>query len=85
MRSKGITQYQSESQKMSSVTNPGTNYLGSNPLGQKVRNLESQVDTLKKVVEMLVKNMSAAGSASVATAAGVPGPAGPPGPAFRHG
>lgn len=60
---------------MSSVMNPGTNYFGSNPLGQKVRSLESLVENLRKKVEILEKN---GGGGTVVS--GPPGPAGPPGP-----
>lgn len=62
---------------MSSVMNPGTNYFGSNPLGQKVRSLETLVETLRKKVESLEKNGGGAGATVVS---GPPGPAGPPGP-----
>ena len=61
---------------MSSVMNPGTNYFGSNPLGQKVRSLETLVETLRKKVESLEKNGGGGGAA----VPGPPGPAGPPGP-----
>jgi hypothetical protein len=62
---------------MSSVMNPGTNYFGSNPLGQKVRFLENLVESLRKKVEALEKN---GGGASATVVSGPPGPAGPPGP-----
>ena len=55
--------------------NPGTNYFGSNPLGQKVRSLETLVETLRKKVESLEKN-----GGGGTTVSGPPGPAGPPGP-----
>uniref|UniRef100_A0A6C0BKN4 Uncharacterized protein n=1 Tax=viral metagenome TaxID=1070528 RepID=A0A6C0BKN4_9ZZZZ len=63
---------------MSSVMNPGTNYFGSNPLGQKVRSLETLVETLRKKVESLEKSGGGGGGAAVS---GPPGPPGPPGPA----
>lgn len=62
--------------EMSSVMNPGTNYFGSNPLGQKVRSLEVMVESLRKKVEGLEKS----GGGGGAVVPGPPGPAGPPGP-----
>lgn len=53
---------------MSSVTNVNT-FLGSNPLGSKVRALERDVAELKKVVEELrAKGSSAAAPAAAAAA-----------------
>lgn len=59
---------------MGSVVNgSGLNYFGSNPLGNKVRALETQVNDLRKLINEL--------SARVVTAAaGPPGPPGPVGP-----
>ena len=73
---------------MSSVTNPGTNYLGGNPLGAKVRALEVLVETLRKQVAALTAGGSSAaatGSAGPMGPAGPPGPAGPAGPAGATG
>uniref|UniRef100_A0A6C0D6I3 Uncharacterized protein n=1 Tax=viral metagenome TaxID=1070528 RepID=A0A6C0D6I3_9ZZZZ len=62
---------------MSSVSGAsGNNYLGSNPLGRKVRALETTVETLRKELE-LIKN---SGVSSNSVVAGPPGPAGPAGP-----
>jgi hypothetical protein len=69
---------------MSSVMNPGTNYFGSNPLGQKVRSLEVLVETLRKKVESLEKNGVGSGTV-VSGPPGPAGPAGPPGPAGPAG
>ena len=68
---------------MSSVTNPGMNYMGGNPLGSKVRALEVTVETLRKQMDALVRRVEAGGASSSAPAAvvaGQPGPQGPPGP-----
>jgi hypothetical protein len=59
---------------MGSVVNgSGLNYFGSNPLGNKVRALETQVADLRKLINEL-------SSRSVTSSAGVPGPPGPVGP-----
>ena len=66
---------------MSSVFNAsGNNYQAGNPLGRKVRSLESAVETLRKELNEL-KN----GKSSVNVVAGPPGPAGPAGPAGAKG
>jgi hypothetical protein len=62
---------------MSSVSSSsGNNYLGSNPLGRKVRTLETTVETLRKELDQLKKN----GVSTNNVVAGPPGPAGPQGP-----
>ena len=62
---------------MSSVSSSsGNNYLGSNPLGRKVRALESAVETLRKELDQIKKN----GVTSNSVVTGPPGPAGPQGP-----
>jgi hypothetical protein len=68
---------------MSSVTNPGMNYMGGNPLGSKVRALEITVETLRKQMDALMRRVEAGGASSSTPAtviAGPPGPQGPPGP-----
>lgn len=68
---------------MSSVSSAsGNNYLGSNPLGRKVRALESAVETLRKELDQLKKEGVSSSSSVVA---GPPGPAGPQGPAGPAG
>ena len=63
---------------MSSVSSAsGNNYLGSNPLGRKVRALESAVETLRKELDLIKVNGVSSSSSVVA---GPPGPMGPPGP-----
>ena len=67
---------------MSSVSSAsGNNYLGSNPLGRKVRALESAVETLRKELDQIKNN----GVTSNGVVAGPPGPAGPVGPAGPAG
>lgn len=67
---------------MGSVVNgSGLNYFGSNPLGNKVRALESQVATLTKTLNDLVKNGVGSGVGTSST----PGPAGPAGPRGERG
>ena len=67
---------------MGSVVNgSGLNYFGSNPLGNKVRALESQVANLTKTLNDLVKN----GVVSGGSGSGTPGPAGPAGPRGERG
>ena len=64
---------------MSSVSSAsGNNYLGSNPLGRKVRALESAVETLRKELDQIKREGVSSSSSSVV--AGPPGPAGPAGP-----
>jgi len=61
---------------MSSVSSAsGNNYLGSNPLGRKVRALESMVESLRKELD----EMKTRGVGSSSVVAGPPGPQGPPG------
>lgn len=77
---------------MSSVTTAsGLNFQG-NPLGAKVRTLETQVvelrtelDTLRKLVATGSTTASAPGQAGPPGPAGPAGPAGPPGPAGPKG
>jgi hypothetical protein len=57
----------------------GLNYMGSNPLGRKVRALEADVAELKKVVAML-REGGYGGGAGKEGPPGPPGPAGPAGP-----
>jgi len=72
---------------MSSVTNPGMNYMGGNPLGSKVRALEVTVETMRKQMAALQKTLEDRGSgpAAATVVAGPPGPQGPPGPAGPAG
>ena len=66
---------------MSSVSSSsGNNYQGFNPVGRKIRTLETLVEGLRKELDEL-KNKGS--SASVV--AGPPGPAGPIGPAGPQG
>lgn len=59
---------------MSSVTSSsGLNYQGGNPLGRKVRALESEVIELRKLVTELSKRTP---DASASTVPGPPGPRG---------
>lgn len=63
---------------MGSVVNgSGLNYFGSNPLGNKVRSLETQVADLRKQLNELAAR---AGNPSASSLPGPPGPAGPAGP-----
>ncbi len=62
----------------------GLNYQGGNPLGRKVRTLESEVEELKKAVGALTLKLSQGGGGG-AGAPGVAGPPGPPGPAGPAG
>ena len=60
---------------MSSISNSsGNNYQGFNPVGRKIRSLETIVETLRKEIDELKKRTS-----SVNVVAGPPGPAGPAG------
>ena len=71
---------------MSSVTNSsGLNFQG-NPLGAKVRTLETQMVELRTELDTLRK-LVATGSATASAPgqAGPPGPPGPPGPAGPAG
>jgi len=64
---------------MGSVVNAsGLNYFGSNPLGNKVRALETEVARLRTLINEL-------GQRTVSAAAGPPGPAGPVGPRGEKG
>ena len=66
---------------MSSVFNAsGNNYQGGNPLGRKIRSLETAVETLRKELDELKNKPS-----STNVVAGPPGPAGPIGPAGPPG
>ena len=66
---------------MSSISNSsGNNYQGFNPVGRKIRSLETLVENLRKEVDELKKR-----SSSVNVVAGPPGPAGPAGPAGATG
>ena len=58
----------------------GLNFQNGNPLGRKVRALETELESLRKEVSELKKS----GVSGVA-AAGVPGPMGPPGPKGEKG
>ncbi len=61
--------------EMSSVTSSsGLNYQGGNPLGRKVRALETEIAELRKLVTELSKRTPEASASSL------PGPPGPPGP-----
>lgn len=64
---------------MSSVSNVNT-YLGSNPLGMKVRALEREVAELRKMIEDMKKDGAGSGGAAVMGPTGPPGPPGPAGP-----
>jgi hypothetical protein len=67
--------------EMSSISNSsGNNYQGFNPVGRKIRSLETLVENLRKEVDELKKR-----SSSVNVVAGPPGPAGPAGPAGATG
>jgi hypothetical protein len=71
---------------MSSTLNSvGLNYQNGNPLGRKVRSLEADVDTLKKLVAELKNGKGMVAAAAVAGPAGPPGPAGEAGPAGPAG
>ena len=66
---------------MSSISNSsGNNYQGFNPVGRKIRSLETIVETLQKEIDELKKRTS-----SVNVVAGPPGPAGPAGPTGATG
>lgn len=66
---------------MSSISSAsGNNYLGFNPVGRKIRTLETLIESLRKEVDDLKKNGSAVNAVS-----GPPGPAGPAGPAGPKG
>ena len=64
---------------MGSVVNAsGLNYFGSNPLGNKVRALETEVARLRTLINEI-------GQRTVNASAGPPGPAGPVGPVGPRG
>jgi hypothetical protein len=66
---------------MSSISSAsGNNYLGFNPVGRKIRTLETLIESLRKEVDDLKKNGSAVNAVS-----GPPGPAGPAGPKGEKG
>jgi hypothetical protein len=72
---------------MTSVTNSsGLNYQnGMNPLGRKVRSLESDVETLKKEFAALKALGGSGVTASSGPSVGVPGPPGPKGERGERG
>jgi hypothetical protein len=72
---------------MTSVTNSsGLNYQnGMNPLGRKVRSLESDVETLKKEFAALKALGGGGVTASSGPSVGVPGPPGPKGERGERG
>jgi hypothetical protein len=72
---------------MTSVTNSsGLNYQnGMNPLGRKVRSLESDVETLKKEFAALKALGGGSVTASSGPSVGVPGPPGPKGERGERG
>jgi hypothetical protein len=80
LREKWTQRFQGRLQKtMGSVVNgSGLNYFGSNPLGNKVRALETQVNDLRKLINEL-------SSRAVTASAGPPGPPGPVGPQGPQG
>lgn len=67
------------------LTMSGLNYQGGNPLGRKVRALETEIASLRKIVAELQAGGGAAGVAGPPGPAGPAGPAGPPGPAGAAG
>ena len=70
---------------MGSVVNgSGLNYFGSNPLGNKVRALETQVASLQKTLNDVVKS-GVVGGAGAGGGPGTPGPAGPRGERGERG
>lgn len=70
---------------MSSVSSAsGNNYQGFNPVGRKIRALETIVETLRKELDELKVRPSQSGSGQ-AGPAGPPGPQGPAGPAGPAG
>lgn len=73
---------------MSSVSSAsGNNYQGFNPVGRKIRALETIVETLRKELDELKKSpsQSVSGQPGPAGPAGPPGPTGPAGPAGPKG
>ena len=67
---------------MSSVLNgAGLNYQGFNPVGRELRNLRTEIDALKKLVNDLRTNGVGSSAPGTAGPAGPAGPPGPPGPA----
>lgn len=67
----------------------GLNFQNGNPLGRKVRALETEVESLRKELVLLkASGLSAAAAPVTVTVAGPPGPpgpAGPPGPSGPQG
>ena len=67
----------------------GLNFQNGNPLGRKVRALETEVENLRKeLVSLKASGLSAAAApvtVAVAGPPGPPGPAGPPGPSGPQG
>lgn len=72
---------------MTSVTNSsGLNYQnGMNPLGRKVRSLETDVETLKKELAALKALGGGGATTSSGPSVGVPGPPGPKGDRGERG
>jgi hypothetical protein len=67
-------------QNMSSLFNgSGNNYQSGNPLGRKIRTLETSVETLRKELNELKAKGLGYTAAAVAPVAGPPGPPGPRG------
>ena len=67
----------------------GLNFQNGNPLGRKVRALETEVESLRKELVLLKASGLSAAAAPVTVAVagppGPPGPAGPPGPSGPQG
>ena len=68
---------------MSSLFNgSGNNYQNGNPLGRKIRTLETSIETLRKeLIEVKAKGLGYAAT----PVAGPPGPTGPAGPPGERG
>lgn len=75
-----------ERYKMTSmIFSSGLNFQNGNPLGRKVRALETEMDALKKELAELKKNGVASNGTTSVPVVGPPGPAGPAGPAGPKG